>query len=98
VLWALLGVAIGSVVQNQVAALVGTLIWLFLGETLLIGVFGLLDIDGAASYLPFQALDAVDGTGGEDLLDYWPAVAVSLGWVALLGAAGTERTRRRDIT
>jgi ABC-2 type transport system permease protein len=98
VLWALLGVAIGAVVQSQVAALVGTLVWLFLGETLLIGVFGLLDIDGAASYLPFQALDAVDGTGGEDLLAYWPAVAVSLGWIALLGAAGTERTRRRDIT
>jgi ABC-2 type transport system permease protein len=98
VLWALLGVAIGAVVQSQVAALVGTLIWLFLGETLLIGIFGVLDIDGAASYLPFQALDAVDGTGGENLLDYWPAVAVSLGWIALLGAAGTERVRRRDIT
>ena len=98
VLWALLGVAIGAVVQSQVAALVGTLIWLFLGETLLIGIFGVLDIHGAASYLPFQALDAVDGTGGENLLDYWPAVAVSLGWIALLGAAGTERTRRRDIT
>lgn len=98
VLWVLLGVAIGSVVQSQVAALVGTLIWLFLGETLLLGVFGLLDVDGLASYLPFQALDAVDGTGGESLLSYWPAVGVSLGWVALLGAAGVERTRRRDIS
>ena len=98
VLWALMGVAIGAVVQSQVAALVGTLVWIFLGETLLIGLFGLLDIDGAAAYLPFQALDAADGTGGEDLLGYRPGVAVSLGWFALLGAAGTERTRRRDIT
>ncbi|MGH3115677.1 MAG: ABC transporter permease [Gaiellales bacterium] len=98
VLWALLGVAIGALVQSQVAALVGTLIWLFLGEALLSVGFGLLDLDGFAAYLPFQALDAVDGTGGESLLAYWPGVGVSLGWIALLGAAGTERARRRDIT
>jgi ABC-type transport system involved in multi-copper enzyme maturation permease subunit len=98
VLWGLLGVAIGSVVQSQVAALVGTLIWIFIGETLLLGLFGLLDLDGLRAYLPFQALDGADGTGGDELLDYGPAVAVSLGWIALLGAAGIERTRRRDIT
>jgi ABC-2 type transport system permease protein len=98
VLWALLGVSIGALVQSQIAALVGTLIWIFLGETLLIGIFGVLDIDGVASYLPFQALDAVDGTGGDNLLDYWPGVAVSLAWIAALGAAGIERLRRRDIT
>ncbi|MGI9112335.1 MAG: hypothetical protein ACR2GT_09100 [Gaiellaceae bacterium] len=98
VLWALMGVAIGAAVQSQVAALVGTLVWIFLGETLLIGLVGLLDLDGAAAYLPFQALDAADGPGGGELLSYWPGVAVSLGWVALLGAAGTVRTLRRDIT
>ncbi len=98
VLWALMGVAIGSVVHSQVAALVGTLVWVFLGETLLWGLFSLLDVDGAVSYLPFRALDGADGTGGEDVLGYWPAVAVSLGWIALLGAAGVWRTRRRDIT
>jgi ABC-type transport system involved in multi-copper enzyme maturation permease subunit len=98
VLWALLGIAIGTVVQSQVAALVGTLVWAFLGETLLWGLFSLLDLDGAVEYLPFQALDGADGTGGDDLLDYWPAVAVTLAWIALLGAAGVWRTRRRDIT
>lgn len=98
VTWALLGVAIGILVHGQVAALVGTLVWIFLGETLLIGFFGLLDLDGLAAYLPFQALDAADGVGGADLLSYWPGVAVSLGWIALLGAAGTLRTRRRDIS
>ncbi len=58
----------------------------------------ILDVDGAVPYLPFRALDGADGTGGENLLSYWSAVAVSLGWVALLGAAGVWRTRRRDIT
>ena len=98
VLWGLMGVAIGSVVHSQVAALVGTLVWIFLGETLIWGLLGLIDLDGAAGYLPFRALDAADGTGGDDLLGYWPGVAVSLGWIAALGAAGMVRTHRRDIT
>jgi ABC-2 type transport system permease protein len=97
-LWGLIGIAIGVLVQSQVAALVGTLIWLFLVETILVGIFGLLDIDGIAPYLPFQALDAADGTGGENLLSYWAGVGVSLAWIAAVGAAGTERLRRRDIT
>lgn len=98
VLWALMGVAIGTLVHSQVAALVGTLVWIFVGETLLVGLSGLLNIEGLRGYLPFQALDGADGTGGQDLLSYWPAVAVSLGWIALLGLAGTVRTLRRDIT
>jgi ABC-2 type transport system permease protein len=98
VLWVLMGVAVGAVVQSQVAALVGTLVWIFLGETLLAGLFFLLDLDGAIGYLPGQALDAASGTRGEDLLSYGPGVAVSFAWIALIGGAGTERTRRRDIT
>ena len=98
VLWGLMGVAVGSLVQSQVAALVGTLIWVFVGESLLWGLFSLLDIDGAVSYLPFQSLDAADGTGGEDLLSYGPGVAVACAWIAVIGAAGVWRTSRRDIT
>jgi ABC-type transport system involved in multi-copper enzyme maturation permease subunit len=98
VLWLLMGVAIGSVVHSQVAALVGTLVWLFLAETLLLGLFNLLDIGGAAEYLPFRALDGADGSGGGDLLEYGPALAVTLGWIVLLGGLGVARTRRRDIT
>ena len=71
--------------HSQVAALVGTLIWIFLGETLLVGLLGLLDIDWPSPYLPFHALDAADGSGGETSSRTVPA-CVSLGWVALLGA------------
>lgn len=98
VLWLLLGLAIGSVVHNQIAALVGTLLWIFLVETLIVGLLGLLDADGVAEYLPFHAIDGADGAGGDNLLDYGPALAVTLGWIALIGAAGVVRTRRRDIT
>jgi ABC-type transport system involved in multi-copper enzyme maturation permease subunit len=98
VLWALLGIAIGAAVQGQVAALVGTLIWIFVVENLLVGLLGLLDRDGVAAYLPFRALDAADGTGGDNLISYWPGVAVTIGWIAAIGAFGLVRTSRRDIT
>jgi ABC-2 type transport system permease protein len=98
VLWGLTGVAIGSVVHSQVAALVGTLVWVFLGEQLVAALLGVVDIDGAVSYLPFRALDSADGTNEADMLSYWPGVAVSLAWIALIGAAGITRTRRRDIS
>lgn len=102
-LWGLMGVAIGVLIQSQVAALVGTLIWIFLGEQILIATLGLTDLiglgdwEGVADYLPFQALDAADGTTN-DLLPYATGVAVSLAWIVVIGAAGTERLRRRDIT
>ena len=67
-------------------------------QTLLLGLFNLLDIEAAAEYMPFQALDGADGTGGGDLLEYGPALAVTLGWITLLGAFGLARTRRRDIS
>ena len=76
VLWGLMGIAIGSVVHSQVAALVGTLVWIFVVENLLVGLVGLLENDGVTAYLPFRALDAADGTGGDNLISYWPAVAV----------------------
>jgi ABC-2 type transport system permease protein len=98
VLWALLGIGIGAVVASQVGALLGTLIWIFVVENLIWGLLGLLDLDGAVRYLPFRALDAADGVGGGDLLDYWPGVVVSLCWIAAIGAAGVVATRRRDIT
>jgi ABC-type transport system involved in multi-copper enzyme maturation permease subunit len=97
-LWALMGVAIGLVVHSQVAALVGTLVWMFLGESLLWGLFSWTGTDAAIQYLPFRALDAVDGSGGENVLSYGPGIAVSLAWIVLLGAAGTVRTQRRDIS
>lgn len=98
VLSGLMGVAIGLVVHNQVAALVGTLVWIFVVENLLWGLFALLDVEDSVQYLPFRALDATGGAGGDQALSYGPAVVVSIVWIALLAAAGTARTLRRDIT
>ncbi len=94
----LLGVALGNVVHSQVAALVGTLVWLLLVETLVGGLLGLVDLDGLVGYLPFRAVDAVDGGGGEDVLGFWAGLAVVLAYIVVVGALGMGRARRRDIT
>lgn len=96
-IWALVGIGVGVLVQSQVAALVGALVWIFIAETIIVLLLEVLDVGGLSDYLPFQALDAADGTN-PDLLPYWTAVFVSLGWALLFGIAGTERLRRRDIT
>lgn len=97
VLGALLGLAVGSVVHGQVAAIVGTLVWLFLGELLVGGLLSVAGLEGLVPYLPFRALDAADGTGGEHLLRYWPSVAVCIAYIVGIGALGLTRTSRRDI-
>ena len=94
---ALLGLAIGAVVHGQVAAIVGTLVWLLLGETLVAGLLTVLGLEGAVSYLPFRALDAADGSGGGDLLPYWAAVVVCFAYIVGIGALGVARTRLQDI-
>ena len=90
VLWLLMGIAIGSVVHSQVAALVGTLVWLFLVETLLVGLFSLLDIEAVRRVPPLPRARRRRRTGGDNLLDYGPALAVTLGWIAR-----ARRRRRR---
>ena len=37
-LWATIGIAVGAIVRHQVAAIVGTLAWLFVGEALIVGI------------------------------------------------------------
>jgi hypothetical protein len=98
VLWTLVGFAIGSAVHGQVGALVGTLVWIFLVETLVAGLFAVLDVDGLAAYLPFRALDAAAGGEGADVLSYEAGLLVSVAWIAAIAAFGVVRTRRRDIT
>ena len=79
VLSALMGVAIGAIVQSQVAALVGTLVWIFVVENLLVGLLRLarrrwrdrVPARSRRSTLP-------TAPAASNLLSYWPGVAVSL--------------------
>jgi ABC-type transport system involved in multi-copper enzyme maturation permease subunit len=97
-LYAGLGVAVGSAVHGQVAALIGTLIWIFVVETLVSALLGVLDLDEVSGYLPNAAISVVLGDASAELLSFWPSVLVALGWIAAVGAFGLVRTMRRDVT
>jgi len=88
---AALGVALGALVRNQVVAVTGTLVVIFVVLPL-VGVIDPTIID----VTPFGAAQGVAGAGLETL-SIGAAGAVLLGWTvaALIAAIATER--RRDI-
>ena len=98
ILWGALGVGVGALVQNQVVALVGALIWVLLVEALIGVLLGLIDLEIVADYLPGRALSSFDGTGEEGGLSTWAGAGVGLAWAALLGIFGALRMSRQDVT
>ena len=93
----LLGAAIGGAVHSQVGALVGTLVWMFVLEPVCWGILGLLDLDGAAEYLPAAALGGTVDTSGEGA-SWVRSVGVALAWAGVATMLALARTSRRDIT
>jgi ABC-2 type transport system permease protein len=95
-LFAALGVGFGAVVRNQVGAIIGSLVYLFVLEGLLGIIPGLDEVIpkyglGGVS----TALSAVDDSG--DLLAQLPAGLLFAGYCAVFVAAGLVM-RRRDVT
>lgn len=94
-LHALLGVAIGTLLRGQIAAIIATFAWFFVVEPLLWGLGELVDVD-LMPYLPGSALDAiVSADDGELLAPGWGAL-LSVGYIALLTGVGTWLMVRRD--
>nr|WP_157345062.1 ABC transporter permease [Nocardioides sp. MAH-18] len=105
-LWAVIGAAFGSVLTNQVAAIVVILAFTQFVEPIARLALGAFDsLDGVAKYLPGAAADGLMGAsffgalGGEsaDLLSRPAALVVLLAYAGLLAALGRWTTLRRDI-
>ena len=98
-IYAFVGFSVGALIRNQVAAIVGALVWVLIVEALLT-VF----VDWIGKWLPGGALDAVlqttnvTGRGGEDILPTAIGVVVLLGYAVLFGLLASLTTLRRDIT
>jgi ABC-2 type transport system permease protein len=91
-LGAMLGVAIGVLVANQVAAVVGTLVIFFVVDSLLVGF-----IPNVGKFAFGTALTAAAGRTSNHQLAFGPAVAVILAWTALALAIAGWVDSRRDI-
>ena len=92
VLTVALGVGVGVLVRNQVAGVVGALIWLFI----LSPVLGLID-DDLPDYTTLPAAGVVGGSSDTDGLAYGTAVVVLVAWAVVFFAAGLLLERRRDV-
>jgi ABC-2 type transport system permease protein len=90
----LVGVGIGALVRNQVAALVGVLVWVVVVEGLLLN---LLNAPGLGKWLPSAAAAALTSPGG-DHLSRWAAVLLFAAYGLAFALVGTRFVLRRDVT
>ncbi|GAB3250390.1 ABC transporter permease [Nocardioides dilutus] len=105
-MWAVIGVAFGSVLTNQVAAIVVILAFTQFVEPIARLALGAFDAtEGIARFLPGAAADglmgasffAAFGGGDTELLPRWAALLVLLAYAGVLALVGRYTTLRRDI-
>jgi len=97
VAFAVIGVGLGALIRNLVAAVAAALVWIALVE----GIAGQLLGAGLARWLPFYASESLDRaslTTSTGLLPQWGGALVLLGYGALFAVAGLIITLHRDVT
>jgi ABC-2 type transport system permease protein len=103
-LWTLIGLGIGTLVRNQIVALLVAIGAAFLAEPLLSLGLNAIGAGEVARYLPSQATAAIltppANAAGISVahLPWWGGALVLLGYAAGSGALGAAVTLRRDVT
>jgi ABC-2 type transport system permease protein len=98
-LYALVGLGLGSLLRNQVAAIVVAVAWVQLVEGIVLTV-----LPEVGKWLPGGAVQAIVhadigvGTGTEDLLPAWAGTLLLVGYGLAFAAIAAFTTTRRDIT
>lgn len=101
-LTAVIGAAVGAIVQSQVGAIVGYFVWIFVIESIVTVLSGLLlteigEPDPVSRFLPGTALSGiVGGEGSEFALNGGWSALVALGYAAGLSLLATVLITRRD--
>jgi ABC-type transport system involved in multi-copper enzyme maturation permease subunit len=95
VIYALIGVGIGALLRNQVGAIVGGLVYLFVVEPVIRSIPA---TSGAYKWMPGGGLEAMTATfQGPDLLEAWQGGLLLLGYGLLAALLGTLLAVRRDV-
>jgi len=104
-LWGLIGLGVGTLIRNQVVALLVAIGVAWIIEPVLGLVLRLLDVGSVAKFLPTQATTAIVQPAqpeGSDLdfsmLPWWGGILVLLGYALISAGIGAMLTLRRDIT
>ncbi|MEO5852515.1 MAG: ABC transporter permease [Nocardioides sp.] len=103
-LWALIGLGLGILIPNQVAALLIGIGTAWIVEPLLGLAIKATDVgrEHIAPYLPTEAtnaiINAVQSSPDDVRLSWWAAAFALGGWAALLAVPGIWRTVRQDVS
>jgi len=107
-LWAMLGVGLGTLLRNQVLAVLAVVWYLMLAEPIIGVLAGLAGLQRFAIYLPSgSAAAAIEGLSGGQQFGggfgvaahpWWLMLLFFLGYTALVSVAGAAAAQRRDIT
>jgi ABC-2 type transport system permease protein len=99
-LFAIYGIGLGSLLKNQIVAIVVGLIFTLVVETIVVAIWPTI-----GEYLPGQAATALEdaarttfGGGSVELLPWWGGAAMLLVYGVALALVGTFTTLRSDIT
>ena len=92
-LWGALGVGLGTILRNQVGAIIGLLAWGFVAENLLFAF-----VPSVGRFAPVHAQNALMGLTSDHLLPAAAGGAVLLLWTIAFGLAGAALAARRDVT
>ncbi len=95
VIYAVIGVGVGALLRNQVGAIVGALVYLFVIEPIIRQIPATAP---AYKWMPGGALEALTATfQGPDLLEPWQGGLLLLGYGLLAALLGTVLAVRRDV-
>jgi ABC-2 type transport system permease protein len=94
-IYAVIGVGIGALLRNQVGAIVGGLVYLFVIEPIIRSVPA---TSGAYKWMPGGGLEALTATfQGPDVLNAWQGGLLLVGYGLLAAVLGTLLAVRRDV-
>ena len=96
-IYGVLGVGLGALIHNQVGAVVGALVWMWVAEPLMGVIPG---VKAIYRFLPGAAANAVAqvDSSTSNLLTPWQAGLVLIGYGLLFAWLATRLTIRRDVT
>jgi ABC-2 type transport system permease protein len=95
VIYAVIGVGLGALLRNQVGAIVGGLVYLFVIEPIIRAIPATA---GAYKWMPGGALEALTATfQGPELLEAWQGGLLLLGYGLVAAVLGTFLAVRRDV-
>lgn len=98
VLYGPIGIGVGALIRNQIAAIIVALAWTFVAESLLVALLPKIGrwTPGGAANAVLQLGDLATRRGG--LLPVWGGALLLAGYAIVLAVLGTRLTLRRDLT